>query len=71
LKVKSKAKIVGGQDDHLGSFTIAIPMMRRGYRNITLQNYDGKRLTPANLFVHINTEDIILEEELKKENTTV
>eukprot|EP00092_Neocalanus_flemingeri_P024885 GFUD01026985.1.p1 GENE.GFUD01026985.1~~GFUD01026985.1.p1 ORF type:complete len:650 (+),score=151.93 GFUD01026985.1:38-1951(+) len=69
FKVKSKAKNVGGQDDHLGSFTIAIPMMRRGYRNITLQNYDGKRLTPANLFIHINTEEVIAVHKLKKEGT--
>lgn len=46
--------MVGGLDDHLGSFAIAVPLMRKGYRNITLQNYEGRRLTPANLFVHIS-----------------
>ena len=61
--MKAKAKTVGGQDDHLGSFSIALPMMRIGYRNITLQNYEGKRLTPANLFVHISMEDDILIKE--------
>jgi hypothetical protein len=45
--------MVGGLDDHLGSFAIAVPLMRKGYRNITLQNYGGRRLTPASLFVHL------------------
>ena len=45
--------MVGGQDDHLGSYMIAMPLMRKGYRNVFLENYDGKRLTPAGLFVHI------------------
>ena len=36
-QLKSKAKTVGGQDDHLGSFSVALPLMRKGYRNITLQ----------------------------------
>jgi len=62
FKVKSKARIVGGAstgiDDHLGSFAIALPMIRKGYRNIGLQNYEGRRLTPANLFVHINLEEM-------------
>ena len=57
LQVKSKTKIVGGQDDHLGSYIIALPLMRKGYRNISLENYDGQRLTPAGLFVHITMKE--------------
>jgi len=57
FKVKSKTKIVGGQDDHLGSYIIALPLMRKGYRNISLENYDGQRLTPAGLFVHITMKE--------------
>ena len=53
FKVKSRAKSVGGTDDHLGSFAVALPMVRRGYRNVLLEGYDGSRLTPANLFVHV------------------
>ena len=66
FQVKAKAKTVGGQDDHLGSYAIAVPMMRKGYRNITLQNYEGKRLTPANLFVHIKMEDNNITEQNTK-----
>ena len=57
-QVKSKSRIVGGQDDHLGSYAISWALMRQGYRNITLQNYQGLRLTPANLFVNIHIKQI-------------
>jgi len=66
FKVKAKAKTVGGADDHLGSYAIALPMMRKGYRNITLQSYDGKRLTPANIFVHIKMEETCAPEQNTK-----
>ena len=52
FQVKSRAKV--GEDDYLGSYFIALSLIRKGYRNISLENYDGKRLTPAGLFVHIN-----------------
>jgi len=51
FKVKSKAKLVGNTDDHLGSFCIPLSLLKQGYRNITLEDYEGKRLTPANLFI--------------------
>jgi len=57
FKLKSKGKAVGGAENHLGSFFIAFPLLRKGFRNITLQNYEGRRLTPANLFVHISTKE--------------
>jgi len=57
FRLKSRGKTVGGAEDHLGSFFIALPLIRKGYRNITLQNYEGRRLTPANLFVHFAFEE--------------
>jgi len=54
--VKHKSKII--EDDHLGSYMISYPLLRKGYRNIPLENYEGTRLTPAGLFVHIKIEDI-------------
>ncbi len=30
--MKSKAKLVDGLDDHLGSYAIAVPSIRQGYR---------------------------------------
>ncbi len=32
MQVKSKAKLVDGLDDHLGSYAIAVPSIRQGYR---------------------------------------
>ena len=37
FQLKSRGKTVGGAEDHLGSFFIALPLIRKGYRNITLQ----------------------------------
>jgi len=57
LEFKVMNKVVVGKvdienlDDTLGSYAIAVPMMKEGYRNILLESYDGRRLTPANLFV--------------------
>ena len=62
LEFKVMNKVVVGNvdienlDDHLGSYAIAVPMMKEGYRNILLEGYNGRRLTPANLFVHIKRE---------------
>ena len=53
-QVKAKARSSRHDDDHLGSFALAVPLVRRGYRNIILENYEGRRLTPANLFVHFD-----------------
>jgi len=64
LEFKVMNKVVVGNvdienlDDHLGSYAIAVPMMKEGYRNILLESYNGRRLTPANLFVHIKREFI-------------
>ena len=51
-------------DDTLGSYAIALPMIKEGYRNILLESYDGRRLTPANLFVHIKREFVRNHEPL-------
>ena len=62
LEFKVMNKVVVGKvdienlDDTLGSYAIAVPMMKQGYRNILLESYDGRRLTPANLFVHVTRE---------------
>ena len=40
FQLKSRGKTVGGAEDHLGSFFIALPLIRKGYRNITLQVED-------------------------------
>ena len=37
FQLKSRGRTVGGAEDHLGSFFIALPLIRKGYRNITLQ----------------------------------
>jgi len=58
FKVKSKAKLVDNLDDHLGSFAVSFNLLKKGYRNVALENYEGKRLTPANLFVYIAIEDL-------------
>jgi len=64
LEFKVMNKVVVGKvdienlDDTLGSYAIAVPMMKEGYRNILLESYDGRRLTPANLFVHVTREVI-------------
>jgi len=50
-------------DDTLGSYAIALPM-KEGYRNILLESYDGRRLKPPNLFVHIKRESIRNHEPL-------
>ena len=55
FKVKSKAKIVGGQDDHLGSNMISVSLVRTGYRHVSLETYEATRLTPASLFLRINS----------------
>jgi len=69
FRLKSRGKTV---ENHLGSFFIAFPLIRKGYRNITLQNYEGRRLTPANLFVHIAFRDQPLSLGTKSaENTLV
>jgi len=69
FRLKSRGKSV---ENHLGSFFIAFPLIRKGYRNITLQNYEGRRLTPANLFVHIGfTEQPLSLERKSAENTFV
>ena len=51
-------------DDTLGSYSIGMPMIKEGYRNILLESYDGRRLTPANLFVHIKREFVRNHEPL-------
>jgi len=62
LEFKVMNKVVVGNvdienlDDTLGCYAIALPMMKEGYRNIILESYSGRRLTPANLFVHIKRE---------------
>ena len=43
LQVKSRVKSVGGRDEHLGSCCVALPLVRKGFRNITLQ---------VNLFIY-------------------
>ena len=47
FQLKSQGKTVGSAENHLGSFFIAFPLIRKGYRNITLQvqtdNNDGDR----------------------------
>jgi len=58
FKVKSKAMLVDNLDDHLGSHAVALPLMKKGYRNIGLESYAGKRLTPANLFVFVKLDDL-------------
>ena len=64
LDFKVMQKVVVGKvdienlDNHLGSYAIAVPMIKEGYRNILLENYDGRRLTPANLFVYDERESI-------------
>ena len=55
FKVKSKAKVVGGQDAHLGSNMISLPLVRSGYRHVALETYEGTRLTPASLFLRIHS----------------
>ena len=45
------------EDDHLGSYVVALDMMRTGYRNVYLESYSGARLTPAALFVHVELRD--------------
>ena len=35
FKVKSKAKLVGNSDAHLGSLVVAIPLIKKGYRSET------------------------------------
>ena len=55
FKVKSKAKVVGGQEAHLGSSIISLAMVRSGYRHVALETYEGTRLTPASLFLRIKT----------------
>jgi len=68
LEFKVMNKVVVGKvdienlDDTLGSYAIAVPMMKEGYRNILLESYDGRRLTPANLFVHV-TRDLVRDHE--------
>merc|ERR1719373_824298 len=48
FKVKSRT------ETHLGSHMISLNMVRRGYRHVSLESYDGTRLTPASLFVHVD-----------------
>jgi len=70
LEFKVMNKVVVGKvdienlDDTLGSYAIAVPMMKEGYRNILLESYDGRRLTPANLFVHVTRELVRKNEPL-------
>ena len=54
MKVKSRAKVVGGPEAHLGSHLISLGLVRPGYRHVALETYEGGRLTPASLFLRIN-----------------
>ena len=55
FKVKSKAKVVGGQDAYLDSSMISLSLVRSGYRHVALETYEGTRLTPASLFLRIHS----------------
>ena len=65
FRVKTRAGLTQSEPscgDHLGSYVIALSMVRTGYRNIFLENYAGVRLTPASLFVHVKFEDVEFDE---------
>lgn len=47
-----------GTENNLGYFMISLPMIRKGYRRIILENIEGKQLTPAGLFVHCQFEEL-------------
>ena len=74
LEVEVRSR--GGKEDvQLAVFCVAVPLVRRGYRTITLENLQGRRLTPANLFVHVEKNEKPMqllktkeEEEISKSN---
>ena len=51
LKVKDHSH--SGKDHHLGSFAVRVADMQQGYRRAYLQDYTGKVLKPASLFLRI------------------
>ena len=53
FRVKSRSGGTSSEGEHVGSYVIALDMMRTGFRNVYLENYAGARLTPASLFVHV------------------
>lgn len=42
-----------GKDHHLGSFAVRVNNMQEGYRRTYLQDYSGRLLKPASLFLRI------------------
>merc|ERR1719219_1364173 len=58
FKVKSRAKVVGGQEAGLGGHLISLALVRSGYRHVQLQTIEGVRLTPACLFLRINRQQL-------------
>ena len=42
-----------GKDRHLGSYAVRVDNMQEGYRRAYLQDYSGRLLKPASLFLRI------------------
>ena len=50
---KVRDNSVTDKDHHLGSFAVRVDNMQEGYRRAYLQDYAGRLLKPASLFLRI------------------